>query len=204
MNTIELILKLASDKGITQKELSNEIGISTGNLSDWKNKRSKPSTDTLLKISKYFNVSVDYLLTGNEQPPQKPNKGVWIPVMGEIAAGMPIEAVENIIDYEEIDEQMASSGEHFALQIKGESMAPRFVTGDVVIVKKQPDIETGQIGIVLVNGENATVKKINKTDKGIMLIPSNPQYEAMFYSIEDILSLPVTIIGRVVELRAKF
>jgi repressor LexA len=124
--------------------------------------------------------------------------------MGEIAAGMPIEAVENIIDYEEIDEQMASSGEHFALQIKGESMAPRFVTGDVVIVKKQPDIETGQIGIVLVNGENATVKKINKTDKGIMLIPSNPQYEAMFYSIEDILSLPVTIIGRVVELRAKF
>lgn len=204
MDAVDVILKLIKEKGISQKELTVAIGVSSGNFSDWKKKRSKPSSNILKKIAEYFNVSVDYLLTGEEKSPQKPNKGVWIPVLGEISAGMPIEAVANIIDYEEIDEQTASSGEYFGLQIKGDSMAPRFVTGDVVIVRKQPDIETGQIAIVLVNGENATVKKINKTAKGIMLIPSNPQYEAVFYSNEDIISLPVTVIGRVVELRAKF
>ena len=159
-------------------------------------------------LADYFGVSVDYLL-GNESvsdgPPNPSRPGSkWIPVLGKVAAGTPIEAVEDILDYEEIDAQTASAGDHFALQIKGNSMEPKISNGDVVIVRQQEDCESGDIAVVLVNGDAATVKRIKKEPEGIMLIPSNPTYEPKFYSNEQIQTLPVTIIGKVVELRAKF
>lgn len=83
-------------------------------------------------------------------------------------------------------------------------MEPRIKDGDVVIIRKQNDCNSGDIAVVLVNGDEATVKRIKKRPEGIMLIPSNPAYEPMFYSNEDIEKLPVTIIGKVIELRAKF
>jgi repressor LexA len=96
--------------------------------------------------------------------------GVWIPVLGEIAAGIPIEAVTDIIDYEEISAEMAANGEYFALKIKGNSMEPRIVNGDVVIIRKQETAESGDVVAVLVNGESATVKKIKIRPEGIILI----------------------------------
>ena len=99
---------------------------------------------------------------------------------------------------------MASQGEHFALKIKGQSMEPRIFEDDVVIVKKQDDCDSGDIAVVLVNGNEATVKRIKKRPEGLMLIPNNPAYEPMFYSNEEIENLPVRIIGKVVELRGKF
>ena len=94
--------------------------------------------------------------------------------------------------------------EYFALQIKGQSMEPKISDGDVVIVRKQPDVDSGQIAIVCVNGDHATCKKVMKQQSGILLQPLNPAYEATFYSTEDIENIPITILGRVVELRAKF
>jgi repressor LexA len=125
-------------------------------------------------------------------------------VLGEIAAGIPIEAVTDIIDYEEIPEAMARDGEYFALKIKGGSMEPRMLEGDVVIVRKQSMVDTGDIAVVLVNGDSATVKKVKIMPEGIMLIPLNPAYETMFYPKEDVERLPVQILGKVVELRGKF
>lgn len=206
MLIIDNIQALLKQKNITKTQMLKDLGLAKNITSDWKSGRLKPTVEALRKLSEYFNVTVDYLLTGEEaiEKPLKSEQGLWIPVLGEIAAGTPITAITNIIDYEEIDNETASKGEHFALKIKGSSMEPKFSNGDVVIVKQQPDIECGQIAVVLVDGENATVKKINKTDKGIMLVPSNPNYEVVFYSNEDIINLPVTILGRVIELRAKF
>ena len=76
--------------------------------------------------------------------------------------------------------------------------------GDVVIVRKQEDVDNGDIAIVLVNGDEATVKKIKKFDGGINLIPTNPEYDVITYTNNEIISLPVRIIGKVVELRANF
>ena len=129
--------------------------------------------------------------------------GVWIPVLGRVAAGIPIEAVENIEDYEEISMDMAVHGEHFALRISGDSMEPRILDGDVVIVKRQQDCNTGDVAVVLVNGSDATVKRIKKRPEGLMLIPNNPAYEPMFYTNEEIDALPVRVLGKVVELRRK-
>lgn len=83
-------------------------------------------------------------------------------------------------------------------------MQPRMYENDVVIVRKQSDVDNGDIAIVLVNGADATIKKILKTLKGITLQPLNFNYSPVFYSKKDIERLPVTILGKVVELRAKY
>ena len=127
-----------------------------------------------------------------------------VPVLGDVAAGIPIAAIQDIVDYEELDQAMAGSGEYFGLRIRGDSMEPRICEGDVVIVRKQDDAETGDTVVALVNGDNATVKKLKKGPSGITLIPNNPVHDPMFYSNDEIAQFPVRILGKVVELRAKF
>ena len=120
-------------------------------------------------------------------------------------AGIPITAVSDIEDYEEITQEMARQGEFFALKIKGDSMSPIIRNGNIVIVRKQAYIDTGDVAVVLVNGDEATVKEIKKTKEGITLIGWNPSvYTPKFYSKEEIEKLPVDIVGKVVESRAKF
>lgn len=120
-------------------------------------------------------------------------------------AGIPIEAVEEILDYEEITPELAATGEFFALKIRGHSMEPRMMEGDVVIVRKQEDVESGDVAIVLVNGNEATVKRVKKQEEGITLIATNTSvYEPHFYSNKEIKKLSVQILGKVVELRGKF
>lgn len=143
-------------------------------------------------------------LVGWDDEPNQKRKGVVINVLGRVAAGIPIEAVTDIIDTEEIPEEMAKTGEFFGLQIHGDSMEPKFSEGDVVIVRQQDDAESGDIVIAMINGDDATCKRLRKYRDGIELISSNPSYDPMFFSNEEIERKPVKIIGRVVELRAKF
>lgn len=130
-------------------------------------------------------------------------KGVTINVLGRVAAGIPVEAIEEIIDTEEITEDMAKTGDFFGLRIHGNSMEPRIYEGDIVIVRQQDDAESGDVVIAMVNGDDATCKRLRKYRDGIELIAINPSYEPMFFSNEDIVKKPVKIIGKVVELRGK-
>ena len=125
-------------------------------------------------------------------------------MLGVVPAGIPLEAIEEIIDYEEIPEEMANLGEYFGLVIKGDSMLPKLLHNDVIIVKKQSDCDSGGIAVVIIGGENATVKQIKKDQNGITLVPLNTKYQPDFYSNQDIKKRPVTIIGKAVELRRKF
>lgn len=148
------------------------------------------------------NVSLDDTLSVEHLPLRK---GYTINVLGRVAAGLPIEAIENIIDTEEISEEMARTGEYFGLQIHGDSMEPRMYEGDIVIVRKQNDAESGDIVIAMVNGNDAVCKRLQKYAGYISLISLNSaKYEPMIYSSEDIEKKPVKIIGKVVELRSKF
>ena len=202
------IRELRKKRCMTMKELGAVVGLAESTISQYETGKREPDNETLLRLGEFFNTSVDYLL-GREiiadSPPEPSVPGSkWIPVIGTIPAGTPVEAIEEILDYEDITPQMASQGEHFALKIKGQSMEPKISDGDVVIVRKQDDCENGEIAVALVNGDEATVKRIKKRPEGLMLIPNNPAYEPMFYSNAEIESLPVRIIGKVVELRAKF
>lgn len=131
-------------------------------------------------------------------------KRVTINVLGRVAAGIPIEAIEEIIDTEEITEELARTGTFFGLKIHGNSMEPKFSEGDVVIVRQQDDAESGDIVIATVNGSDATCKRLKKYRDGIALISTNTDYDPMIFSNEEVISKPVRIIGKVVELRAKF
>ena len=197
------IRELRLENKWTQEDLAKKVGYTSKSSI---NKIEKGLVDLpkskVFEFAKAFGVSAAYLMGWEDEKP--PKKGVKIPVLGRVAAGIHIDAIEEIIDYEEIDEHMASQGEFFALQVKGDSMNPRFVDGDVVIVRKQSDADTGDIAIVLINGNDATIKRIQKFEGGINLIPTNPAFDILTFTKEQIKSLPVVIIGKVVELRGKF
>lgn len=212
MGQFQNILKLLrTSKGITQNELATHLKISRSTIGMYESGSREPDFETLELIADYFNVDIDYLLGRTSKttyipPPllSSKRKGVVINVLGRVAAGIPIDAVEDIIDTEEISEEIAKTGEFFGLQINGDSMEPKFSKGDIVIVRKQDDADSGDIVIAMVNGNDATCKRLRKYRDGIELISNNPSYEPMFFSNEDIISKPVKIIGKVVELRAKF
>lgn len=196
------IRELRASIGLKQADLAKALKVSQATMSGYETGKYEPDLSTLKAIADYFSVSVDYVLGGDVKPISV--KGISIPVYAAVAAGIPIEAIEDIVDCEEIDAALAATGDFFGLRIKGNSMEPRMREGDVVIVRKQDDADTGDVAIVLVNGNEATVKKIKKEPSGISLIPNNPAHDIQYYSAADIASLPVRIIGKVVELRAKF
>ena len=132
-------------------------------------------------------------------------KGISIPILNTVVAGAPVDACEDILGYEEISLKLAMTGEFYALKVKDDSMIPVLQEDDILIVRQQADIESGDIAIVLINEETATVKKVIKHETGITLIAFNPSiYEPHFYSNEDIESLSIKIAGKVVEMRRSF
>lgn len=195
------IRKLREKNNLSQEDLAKKLGMTQQAIDAWERSVSNPRKTTIDKLSNIFNVSSSILFGENPSP----ITGIKIPVLGSVVAGIPIEAITDILDWEEITPEMAAGGDYFALQIKGRSMEPRIKEGDVVIVRKQSSIESGEIAIVIVNGNEATIKQVYIQENGIMLQAYNPDvYPTRFYSNEEIQTLPVSIIGKVVELRGKF
>jgi len=194
--------QLREQANLSQEEVAHLLNMKRGAVSTWECGKSIPDQALLPKIAELYGTSVDHLLTGKEAE-IKPPKKFKIPVLGSIPAGIPIEAIENIIDWEEITPEMASLGELFGLRVKGDSMLPRIFDGDIVIVKQQDYADNGDTVVVYVNGYEATLKKIKIDDTGMYLIPNNPAYAAKFYSKTEVQNLPVRIYGKVIELRGK-
>lgn len=174
-----------------------KIGLSNAAYSQWTD-QSTPRQTTLSRIAKYFNVSIEYLL-GKEETSLP-----WINVLGRVAAGIPFEAIEDIVDQEQLSPGTDLSFEYFGLQIQGDSMEPKFSNGDTVIVRVQPDCENDDIVIAMIDNEKTVCKKIKKTPEGIFLISTNTAYDPLFFTNAEIEQRPVTILGKVIELRAKF
>ncbi len=204
MTVGERIKSLRTSLEMSQVEFADKINVSKQTLYKYENNiiTNIPS-DKIEAAAKIGNVTPAFLM-GWEPLKPKSSKGIIINVLGRVAAGIPIEAIEDVIDTEEISEEMAKTGEFFGLQIHGDSMEPKFSDGDVVIVRKQNDAESDDIVIAMVNGDDATCKRLKKYKDGIALISTNPTYDPMYFSKEEIETKPVRILGRVVELRAKF
>lgn len=195
---------LCQAKGEAPSYVAAKIGVSRASVSAWKNEGSKPSMATRARLCEYFDLPAEYDWEndGEASQPDKPSR-VRIPVYGRVAAGIPIEAITDITDYEEISEEMANNGNYIALTIHGHSMEPRMCENDIIIVRRQEDVESGDIAVVFINGGDATCKKIKKTQDGIMLISTNPAYEPMYFTNKQISDLPIRILGKVVEIRCK-
>lgn len=198
MGTKENVKALRLRHGLSQEDFGKLIRCTKSAVSMYERGERNIDIDVLERICDAFDVDINILLG------KKIRKGYKIPVLGKVAAGIPIEAITDILDYEEINEDMLKDGsEYFALQIKGSSMEPRIKDGDVVIVRKQEDCDSGDVAIVSINGDDATCKKVMKHTSGITLVPFNPAFETMFFPNEEIIEKPIMIWGKVVELRAK-
>lgn len=198
--------ELRKSKKMTQKQLADFVFVDCSSVTKWETGKAYPDYEKQNKLADFFNVSVDYLMgrTNDSISPTK-TTAIKAPVLGYVAAGIPIEAIEDIIDYEDLDSNSFNPNyEYFGLKIKGDSMTPRIQNGDVVIVRQQSDVDSGDIAIVCVNGDNATCKQIKKQADGISLIPFNPAYDIKFFTNKEVSELPITILGKVVELRGKF
>ncbi|MCL2188478.1 MAG: XRE family transcriptional regulator [Defluviitaleaceae bacterium] len=200
MNKIKM---LRNKLGLSQLNLAEKLNISNSTLSYWERGVHEPDQKSLRIMSNLFQVSVGQLL-GIEDV-EASSGCIRIPVLGHIPAGVPIEAVEEIIDYEEVPLEWGRGGrEYFALQIKGNNMYPKYLEGDIVIFIKSEDCNSGDECAVIINGDDATFKKVNKNLNGIVLQPLNTElYEASFYTNEEIHELPVRVIGIAEEIRRK-
>ena len=189
---------------MTQAELAKRLGVSAQSVTSWCKGDKSPRMDKVDAMCRIFKCRRSDLMEDSSEAKPSRSTGIVIPVLGRVAAGIPITAAEYVIDTEEISQAMAADGEYFGLQIKGDSMEPKISNGDVVIVRKQSDADDGDLVIALVNGNDAVCKRLKKYAEGIALLSTNPAYEPMYFSEKEIVEKPVEIIGKVKELRAKF
>ncbi|ACV28825.1 HTH-type transcriptional regulator immR [Anaerococcus prevotii] len=198
--------QLREEQEMKQETLAQILGINRATISMYERNQRVPSTEILQKYTKTFNVSSDYLLGNTHYKSNNINNEKYtIPVYASISCGNPFVADENIYDFEDIDIALKSQGEHFGLLCRGDSMSPEFKDGDVAIIRKQSDIDSGQVAAVRINGDEATLKIVKKSEQGITLVAINPDvFLPQFYSNEEIINLPVEIIGRVIENRRKY
>ena len=179
-----------------RSEVARDLNIPYSTLADWYNGNKYPRIDKIQLLADYFDIKKSDLV---EKRSLKKNR---IPVLGKIPAGIPIEMIEDVIDYEELDSKMFNGNkEYFGVKVSGDSMNPKYLDSDVLIVQKADDCESGQDCIVMVNGNDGTFKRVIKNKDGIILQPLNPNYEIKFYSNDEIEKLPIKILGVVKEIR---
>lgn len=200
-------------------DVNNLVDISQSYLSLMENGKRRPSAIILKKLSEVYKIDyldlyekagyIDLIEDINNSNKRNNSKGVKVPVLGYIKAGIPISAIEDIIDTEEIPEALAKKGQFFGLVVKGDSMEPDIKEGNIAIILQQPDVENGEIAAVIFNGDNeATLKRIYKDDTGITLVPDNPNnkdgFKLTHYTNKDIKEIPITIAGKLMEVRKKY
>lgn len=192
-------------RGYSQQQLCIMLGLKGSSVSNWESGKTKPNRNNLQRLARLYGVSMDYLLGEEEKDKTaESSKALRVPVLGSIPAGVPIEAIEDILDWEEVPADWGRGGkEYFALKVRGLSMYPRYEDGDVVIFRRQDTCESGQDCAVMVNGDEATFKRVKLTDGGVMLQAINPDYESYMYSNAEWQEKNGQILGVVVELRRK-
>lgn len=207
---------LRNEKNISQQKLADDIGVDRSTISRIENGEIETTIDNAIKIANVLNVPLNDLVSKNLQFDNaqfidaRPVDTIKIPVLGVIKAGIPIEAQENIVEYIDIPTSWIKGGKSFyGLKIDGDSMYPKYQTNDIVIFEKTEDssVANGKDCAIMVNGFDATFKKFNINNDGVTLTPLNQDnsdgFPTTFYNAEQVLNLPVRIIGIAVEKRTR-
>lgn len=184
-----------------RNDVARDLEIPYSTLTDWYNGNIYPRIDKIQILANYFGIQKSDLVESNS------NSNKSIPILGTVKAGYNWLAEENVIGYitdrDTIKDYEKNINEYFALKVTGDSMLPLLSDGDLVIVHDQDDVESGQTAVILINGEEATVKKVIKTNEGIELHAMNPYYPIKKFTFEDMKNIPIKIIGRVKEAKIK-
>ena len=223
MSIGEIIKQRRKELGLSAEDIAKKAGVSPATIYRYESGDIRnPRSSILRPMAEVLNLDL-YDLVGWSQFILDDRNDMWsqssikaptasaapkpyrrIPVLGSIPAGVPIEAVEEIEDWEDLPESMFKGGaEYFALKVKGDSMSPKYEDGDVLILRRQGTCDNGQDCAVLVNGDDATFKRVRLSERGITLQPLNPKYDPIFYTNQEGRDLPIRILGVVVELRRR-
>lgn len=210
MTKIPKLFELMIEKNITSAKLSADTGISAGNISDWKSGRSKPSPEKLLILSEYFEVTTDYLLGkspvrhgGMEIQPISDGSYIHVPVIGVVAAGYQALADTDIIGYELVSADILNDGFEYAwLKVKGDSMYPLIMDGDLVLVRLQNEIDSGDLAVVIVDEEDGVIKRVQYSTNKVTLISENSEnYPPRIFERNEINRLRIW--GKAIDLKRK-
>lgn len=190
------IRKYRKARGMTQKELGFRIGVKHNTISAYESGTNEPDQNILFAIADVLGISINDLFPSPTNIEPIDPDFVRIPVLGTIACGDPIMAEENFSEHIYMPRDRVPRGKLFYLRAKGNSMAPTIPDGALVLVREQPDVESGEIAAVLVNGETeATLKRVKRQGDMVILMPDNPAYEPIVVTSHN----PARIIGRAVQ-----
>ena len=195
--------RLLKARGATVYRVSKETGIAASTFTDWKNGRSSPKAEKLLRIAAFFGVSLDDML-GDGRTIGPAGGRIWhkLPIIGEIRAGSPIITEETLLGYEGAD--VDDPEEYFYLRVCGDSMKDcGMIDGSLVLFRKQQHAENGDIVACLVGGDSATVKRFFKRDRRIILQPENDEYTPIELSPIDFETGDARILGVAQEVKIK-
>lgn len=196
----------------TMEKLAELIGVGKSAIGNYESGIRYPKKEQLEALADIFNVDMDYL-TGRTDIPNRysasvssravpVNDVVKIPLLGRVAAGEPLFDEGNIIGDVFVDPAMVPGDTQlFALKVQGDSMAPKIMDGDTLIVREQPCADSGEIVIVTINGDHGTCKKLQLYPDSLALVSLNPAYEPMIYTWEEVEQLPVKVVGKVIQAR---
>lgn len=191
----------------TRNDVCRDLEIPYSTFTDWYNANIYPRIDKIQLLANYFGIQKSDLVEDKEKLKTDliGNLVSSIPLLGTVKAGYNYLAQENWIGTVDVESSLVGSGEdYFALKVKGDSMAPTFLENDIVIIKKQNDCENNEYAVVIINGDEGTLKKVKKTDDGIVLQPLNPAYGPVMYTKDEIEKIPIIIVGVVKQLKREF
>lgn len=201
------VKELRKNLGFTQKEFAKKIGKSTQAVYRMERENTRPvKSDTLEMLSESLNTTTDYLLGLSDTPNlelfdivENDEKGVLIPVFGSVPAGVPVEALQVDYGYISLDKQKLYGDKRFiGLKVKGDSMYPYYMDGDIVVIEITTDVKSGDDVVVYIGNYEATLKRFHFKDDYVELEPLNREYPVKRFGRDD---PPVRVLGKVVELR---
>ena len=189
------IRQLRISHGLNQTQFAKRLYVTPGAVSQWEKGQTRPDTDRLLQIAREFGVPLDYFndtsefVIGTNILPVHPRS---VPILGDIACGTPITAEQNIEGYADLPDGVRAD---FALRCKGDSMAPTFQDGDLVLIRQAEDVPDGKIAAIMLDADTAseaTLKRIHHTTNGLILIPDNQQkYGPLTYQGKEAASVRI-------------
>lgn len=194
---------LRMHRGMRQEELARVIHVSQSSLSGYENDKYEPDCKTLLRLAAFFGVSTDYLLGIEKAAAPEAGPPGKIPVYTHLRAENLNGPLRNFLYFVDFDPYWKTEGEYFGMLVDDGCMEPRIQEGDVVIVRRQCTVESGEMAVLQIGRKDAVLKKVLRHPGGITLLSYNPRCRAVTYSQAQIAGLPVTILGKAVEFRGK-
>ncbi len=193
---------LMEQAGKDRNQVCDDLGFKYSTFNDWYNGNKYPRIDKIEMLSNYFGVMKSDLIEDKQSLPSNAVPVDFshlkrIPILGRIAAGAPIYAEENIEGYTFTD--LNGGAEYFALRVRGDSMnAARIFDGDIVIIRRQDIVENGEIAAVLIDDQDATLKRFSRSGNIVTLMPqsTNPKHKPFVYDLKE---TNVQILGLVVK-----